>query len=220
MALIHEAKVISATEGTDGLFWIDPWTPGRDGQVYADRMRPIEAQVRLHAEAAMTLIAQARAANPAPTMPISSGSDFPSAPTSLHEANAIDAMELGARRIDFLALKFQLADEMVSGYARAFAASISTDPKLKKTISRELSDINGVNGRMQDILYGYAQLRDLFGQAWMRTNRSYGLRPVLDHYDMEVQLWQGRADKVRAAQRQYSDTKTLPTAAALNIPSS
>ena len=127
-------------------------------------------------------------------------------------------MELGARRIDFLALKFQLSDEILSAYARAYAASISTDPKLKKTISRELSDINGVNGRLQDLIDGYAQLRDLYAQAWLRTNRPANLRQILQHYDQSSALWQGRADRIRTAQRQYSDNRTLPPATDLGLP--
>ncbi len=261
MALLHDTKIIGATEGTDGLFWVDPWSgnQSKDGQLFATRMRPINAQVRQHAEAALTLIAQARAAAPIPFVrqrnglglqhppplgssgapsiapsamggmynsdpslayadPPNPANSYPCPPTTLREPNAIDAMELGARRIDFLALKFQLSDEILSAYARAYAASISTDPKLKKTISRELSDINGVNGRMQDLIDGYAQLRDLYAQAWLRTNRPANLRPILQHYDQLATLWQTRADRIRTAQRQYSDTHTLPPAVDLGLP--
>ena len=227
MNIFHDKKIIANTEGTDGLFWVDPWNPGnaRDGQLYAARMRPIAAQIRLRAEAALTLIAQARAATPAkradgnvPAATLDGVDSYPYPATGLRETNAIDAMELGARRIDFLALKFQLADEMSSAYGRAYAATVSSDPKLKKTISRELSDINGVNGRMQDLINGYAQLRDLYAQAWLRTNRPANLRQVLQHYDAAMYLWQMRADKVRTAQRQYSELRTLPSAAELGIP--
>lgn len=242
MALLQNSHIIGNTEGSDGLFWVDPWS--KDGLNFTAKMRPVSAQVRLHAERAMTLIAQARAAYPAnvqeprapfiaPLSHAMSGSTndplsyaepenpanaFPSNPTTLRESNAIDAAEFGARRIDFLALKFQLADEMQSAYARAFAASNSTDPKLRRTISRELSDINGVNGRMQDLMQGYAQLRDLFAQTWLRTNRAYALRPVLAHYDSTIALWQTRSDKVRVAQRQYADAKTLPSGFEVGIP--
>ena len=249
MTILHDNKVISNTEGTDGLFWVDPWSgsPTKDGQLFATRMRPVSSDIRLHAERALTLIAQARAASPdlksfdrlkmisvmttpsgAPSQTVSSSevgtytldptNAYPSNPTTLREPNAIDAMELGARRIDFLALKFQLSDEILSAYARAYAATLSIDPKLKKTISRELSDINGVNGRLQDLIDGYAQLRDLYAQAWLRTNRPANLRPILQHYDQSAALWQSRADRIRTAQRQYSDTKTLPPANDVGLP--
>ncbi len=264
MALLHDSHIIGATEGTDGLFWADPWS--KDGIPFAAKMRPISSQVRLHAERAITLIANARATYPAnpfdrlqatsvlsrsedsrapftsqPNRGVSGGADpallyadpynpanaYPSNPTTLREPNAIDAAELGARRIDFLALKFQLADEMQAGYARAYAQSLLPRPApgtkrstTTPSVSSQLSDINGVNGRMQDLIQGYAQLRDLFAQAWLRTNRPYALRPVLEHYDSTVALWQERADKVRVAQRQYADSRTLPVASDVGIPAS
>ncbi len=194
MTMIHDNKIVSATEGTDTLFWIDPWS--KDGQVFAAHMRPISAAVRLHAERAITLIAQARAANPA-----------------LREPEALDAMDFGARRIDFLALKFQLADEMAESYARAQTTAAGDWKKAHPGVSALLSDINGVNGRLQDLTYGYSQLRDMYEQQWLRTYRPANLRPVLERYDFTVDLWLSRIDKVRSAQRQWTSTHTLPSPA-------
>ena len=252
MKILDDSKVISRTEGTDGLFWVDPWSS--DGAKFATKMRPINTQVRLHDEAAMTLIAKARAANPrqlsvaafqhqetlgtlsnegspkvaiddplAYAEPQNPANAYPSPATSLREPNAIDAMEFGARRIDFLCLKFQLADEMVTGYARAQAriVTLAQSPGGKHpgpSTPALLSDINGTNGRLQDLTWGYSQLRDLFAQTWLRTNKPYALRPVLAHYDTTIALWQSRIDKVRTAQRQFSDSKTLPSAADAGLP--
>lgn len=226
-------------DGSDGLFWIDPWS--RDGVTYADKIRPFTHDVRLHAERALTLIAEARAAAPAPvptftTSPqsgLQSGlqsapvynpaNAYPSAPTSLRETEAIDALELGARRMDFLGLKFQLADEMRLSYANALAAQaspqIATDRKLRSTVTHELGEINNAaNGRLEDLRDGYSLLRDLYEQAWLQSNRPYALRPVLEHYDYTVGLWLARSDKFKAAQRQWADSRTLPSAADLGIP--
>ncbi|HEY5381068.1 MAG TPA: family 20 glycosylhydrolase [Acidobacteriaceae bacterium] len=206
-------------DGSDGLFWIDPWS--KDGQQYAQKIRPYTHELRLHAERALDLIAQARAAYPAAaSTPIaySPTNKLPSNPTSLRETNAIDALELGARRFDFIGLKFQLADEMAEGYARAQADALSTDRKTHSQVNRELSDINGVNGRIQDIKDGYSLLRDLYSQLWLRTNRPYALRPVLEHYDSTIGLWLTRIDKVRSAQRQWADSRILPNAADFDIP--
>jgi hypothetical protein len=203
MTLLHDSKVISNTEGTDGLFWVDPWS--KDGMVMAEKMRPINSAVRLDAEHALMLIAQAKDTEP-----------------NLREMDAISAMELGARRIDFLGLKFQLADEMAEGYSRALAtAQVVTAPgeqRPKPSVPALLSDINGVNGRLQDILDSYAQLRDMFAQQWNLSYRSYGLRPVLEHYDYTIGQWYARVDKVRSAQRQWAEMRTLPPASDLGIP--
>ena len=203
MTMLHDSKVISNTEGTDGLFWVDPWS--KDGMVMAGRMRPINSAVRLDAEHALTLIAQAKAAEP-----------------NLREPDAISAMEFGARRIDFLGLKFQLADEMADGYSRALAtAQVVPAPgeqRPRPSVPALLSDINGVNGRLQDIIESYAQLRDMFPQQWNLSYRAYGLRPVLEHYDYTIGQWYERVDKVRNAQRQWAEMKTLPPASELGIP--
>jgi hexosaminidase len=202
MTLLHETKVISATEGTDGLFWVDPFS--KDGIAMADKIRPINSAVRLYAEHALTFIAQAKTSEP-----------------NLREPDAISAMDFGARRIDFLCLKFQLADEMIDGYNRAQSTGqlpAHYEPRPKPSVSALLSDINGVNGRLQDLINGYSQLRDMYADQWERTYRPSGLRPILAHYDTTIALWYSRVDKVRSAQRQWSDNRTLPPATDLGIP--
>lgn len=203
MTLLHDAKVISATEGTDGLFWADPYS--KDGMLMGDRLRPIASPVRLYAEHALTLIAQAKAAEP-----------------NLREPDAISAMDFGARRIDFLCLKFQLADEMTDTYSRAQSTAlilpVRGQPHPKPSVPALLSDINGVNGRIQDIISGYSQLRDMFQEQWLLSDRPSGLRQVLEHYDYTIAIWYGRMDKVRNAQRQWSETRTLPPASDMSIP--
>ncbi len=215
--LRNQAKV---GDGSDGLFWVDPWS--KDGLRFAAKLRPQAHDLRLHAERALTLIAQARAAYPAVAPATTSVFDpanaLPSNPTSLHHPDAIDAMELGARRLDLIGLKFQLADEIVDAYSRALVAQASTDKKIRATVLPDLSQINGVYGRIQEISHTYALLRDLYAQAWLRSNRFYSLRPVLEHYDDTIALWQTRSDRFRAAQRQYGESKTLPSPADVGLP--
>jgi len=218
--LREQAKV---GDGSDGLFWMDPWS--KDGQIRAAKLLPFAHDLRVHAEAAIALIAKARAAYPAtnPSAPRLASETWvynplPSNPTTLHDPDAIDALELGARRLDFIGLKFQLAGEVVDGYSKALVAQASSDKKLHATVGPDLSDINGINGRIQDIRDTFAMLRDLYQQAWLRSNRPYALRPVLEHYDSAIALWQSRADRFRAAQRQLTDSKTLPTPTDLGLP--
>jgi hypothetical protein len=209
-------------DGTNSIFWLDPMSA--DGLRIGAQVRPHARELRLHAERALTLIAQARAAAPGKP-PVHAGpavydpaESYPSAATSLRETAAIDALELGARRMDFIGLKFQLADEIAEGYQRAYSMQNSKDKKQRMDVSRELSDLNGVNGRIQDYINGYSLLRDLYEQAWYRSNRAYALRPVLEHYDYTVGIWEARSDKLRSAQRQWADTRTLPPAAELGLP--
>jgi hexosaminidase len=221
--LKDEAKVGDAT---NNIFWLDPWS--KDGQKIAAQVRPYTHDLRMHAEAALTLIAAARAAagpnhagvagpSPEPST-MYNAAEFGAATTALREPDAVDAMELGARRIDFIGLKFQLADEMAAGYARALADSTSTDRKTRSSVNRELSDINGVNGRIQDLRNGYTLIRELYESSWLSSNRPYWLRNILEQYDYTTQIWLARADKVHSAQRQWADSKTLPTADEVGIP--
>lgn len=226
-------------DASDGLFWLDPWS--RDGQNYAVKLRPYLHEVRMHAERALTLIAEARAAHSSPEAVSTSASPMaemrsaaraeraeritdepltqnPYPATTLREPDAIDALELGARRIDFMCLKFQLSDEIPGLYTQSQADATSSDKKVRGNVIWELSAIRGVNGRLEDIVDGYSLLRDLYARQWLRTNRVYALRPVLEHYDSTINLWYSRIDRFRSAQRQWDENKTLPGPAELGLP--
>jgi hexosaminidase len=212
-------------DASNSLFWLDPFS--KDGQRIGTQMRPFTHDLRLHAEAALTLIAEAKAASglkPAsPDQPEATGNFYDplrygAATSNLQNPDAIDAMELGARRMDLIGLEYRLADEIAQGYQRAYALENSTDKKDRASVGRELSDINGINGRIEDIRDTFSLLRDMYEAAWLRSNRPYALRPVLEHYDYTVGIWLGRSDRVRSALRQWNDTHTLPPATDLGIP--
>ncbi len=59
------------------------------------------------------------------------------------------------------------------GYQRAYAGQGTTDKVKRLEVSRELGDVEGVNGRIQDIKDAYSLYRDLYEQAWLRSNRPY-----------------------------------------------
>ena len=208
---------------SNSLFWLDPLS--KDGLKIAGEIRPYTHDLRIHAEAALTLIAQARAAAGARAVPASAPGTFydaavyGAASSNLAEPDAVDAMELGARRMDLIGLDFQLSDEIVEGYQRAYEMQGSADKKQRAAVGRELSDINGVNGRIEDIRDTYSLLRDMYEASWLSSNRPYALRPVLEHYDYTIGLWQGRSDRFRSVLRQWNDTHTLPAAGDLGLPS-
>jgi hexosaminidase len=187
------------TDGQDLLFWQDPWNA--DGQRIAGQLRPILSELRLHAERALTLVAEARNANP-----------------NLRETDALDVLELGARRMDLIGLKFQVTDEIATSYAHAFALQTSKGKDDRQDLARELGNINSVNGKLQDLRNNYSLLRDLYEQAWLRSYRPYFLRNNLERYDLTIQMWLQRSDRVRTVQRQWANSQTLPPAAEAGIP--
>jgi hypothetical protein len=182
---------------SDETFWLDPWSPA--GIAKADKLRAKIPAARLHAEHAIELLHAALTANPA-----------------LREQDAIAAMDLGARRIDFIGLKFQLSDEMRSAYGKAYAAR--SDAKHHAATEDILDSISSMNGRCQDLRDGYSQLKNLYRAAWLTENRPAWIDNVLVRYDMRIQLWQQRGEDINTLINTWNDTQSLPTATQAGIP--
>jgi hypothetical protein len=183
-------------DAEDKYFWLDPFSA--EGQRTAAKLRPALSDVRLHAERAITLVAEARAAG------------------KLENQEALDALELGARRIDFLGFKFQTADECAALYTQALA--LAADKSRSGEVAEMLETIGSNNGRLQDMRDGYALLRDLYQQAWLRDNRPYWLQNNLARYDQATQLWIGRGDRWNQVLDQWWDKHTLLPAAEVGLP--
>jgi hexosaminidase len=155
--------------------------------------------LRLHAERAITLLAEARAAG------------------KLDNQEALDAMELGARRIDFVGLKVQAADESIALYNQAL--TLAGDKNRQSEVERILGSIGLDNGRFLDLRDGYALTRELYQQAWLRDNRPYWLENNLARYDQSTQLWIARSDRFRTqVVQQWWTTHTLPSPAEAGLP--
>jgi hypothetical protein len=165
------------------------------------KLRPVMSELRLDAERAITLVAEARAAG------------------TLENPEALDALELGARRIDFVGLKFQAADDCAALYEQARTLAASNDKAARGQVAELLYTIGSNNGRMQDIRDGYTLLRELYRQAWLRDNRVYWLQTNLDRYDQAAELWIARGDKWQSQVIQHwYDTHTLPTPEEAGLP--
>jgi hexosaminidase len=188
-ALLRRAGVGDAS---DYLFWLDPWS--NEGRLMAQRIRPVTHDLRILAESALVLVAQAR-------------------PTATEEPDALAALALGARKIDFIGMKFQFADEIVQMYARASDTT-------SKSPGRDLSDINGSNGRLQDLRDGLSLIRDEYEKAWLRENRPYWIHNVLARYDLATQLWISRADAINLSRQQWNRTRRLQPAGEIGVPTS
>jgi hypothetical protein len=195
-ALLKKADLGDAR---NSYFWVDPFSA--QGQRVAEKMRPIAGELRLDAERAITLLAQARAAG------------------GLENPEALDALELGARRIDFVGLKFQASDDCVSLYDQARTLAAGGDKTRRSEVSNLLHTISSTNGRMQDIRDGYTLLRELYRQAWLRDNRVYWLQTNLDRYDQSAQLWIARSDRWQTQViQQWNETHTLPRPEEAGLP--
>lgn len=174
---------------SDELFWMDPWSA--QGQAASAKLLPVAPELRQHAERAIVLLAQARRANPC-----------------LKEGDALTAMDLGARRLDLIGMKFQLAQEIVETYAQAEAQQ--HDQARRQETQNILDEISSMFGRCQDLRDAYSATEDEYSQVWLSENRPYWLKNVTVRYDLVIQKWQQRSDLFLEAIRDWQDGKDLP----------
>ena len=186
-AALQRARV---GDGGTQLFFIDPWST--EGAQVLIRARPVLREVRLHAESALVALATARRQ------------------AHLRQLTAIDATELGARRLDWLAAKFQFADEIAQSFVRAAADTSRARENLR--------DLVGINGKLQDMRDGFALTRELFERAWRNENRPYWLTNALARFDAEIVRWVDRTQRMEQLNRRWSRERVRPSGEDLGIP--
>jgi len=174
---------------SDQLFWLDPWS--EMGQEVTAKLLPQAVEVRTHAEKAIILLRQAREANP-----------------NLRHQDALDGIELGARRLDFIAMKAELSQEMVQDYEKAVAQQ--HDKNRRSETDNYLFEISGMNGGCQDLRDTYNSIKDLYRKVWLSENSPYWLGNVMVRYDLAAQLWQSRAQQFTWATIRFEQEKDLP----------
>jgi len=184
----------------DHYFWVDPFSAA--GQQVAAKLMPVAREIRMDAEQAITLIARARAA---------AAQDG----RKLENEEALDAMELGARRIDFIGMKFEFAGECASLYSQA--QSLVSDQSQWDEVSENLYTIGSNNGRFEDIRDGYTMIGHLYDEAWLRDNRPYWLANNQARYDRVAQFWVGRSTDWNLVIEKWHQTHTLPPAAEVGL---
>jgi hypothetical protein len=124
-------------------------------------------------------------------------------------------MDLGARRLDLIGMKFELAQLITQSYAQAAAQHDKT--RSNATLSL-LDDISSNNGRCQDLRDAYSAIRNEYSQVWLSENRPYWLNNVTVRYDLEIERWQSRAGQFAQSTRDWQNGKDLPAPSALGLP--
>jgi hypothetical protein len=160
---------------------------------------PVAPELRHHAERAVELVTQARLANP-----------------SLRESDALTALDLGARRLDLIGMKFEFAHEIADGYARALARP--HDKEHDDETQNILYEISGDNGLCQDLRDAYSAIKSEYSQVWLSENRPWWLNNVTVRYDIAIEQWQRRGMAIEDAYHDLGNGKPLPSAATLGIP--
>jgi hypothetical protein len=132
----------------------------------------------------------------------------------LRETDALESLEMGARRLDFIGMKFELSDEISKLYTHAYdTVQVGGNP------GHDLGEISSnINSRTADLRDGYVLGRELFEKSWLAQNKPYWLYNVLNRYDLAAQTWIQRSDKVAQARAAYNRTKKLASPEELGIP--
>jgi hypothetical protein len=182
---------------SDPIFWVDPWSA--EGQLLSAKILPVATELRLHAERAIVLVAEARNADP-----------------SLKEQDALTAMDLGARRLDLIGFKFELSQEIVDTYAQALAQQ--HDKTRRGETQNILEEISSMFGRCQDLRDAYSAIKGEYSQVWLSENRPYWLNNVTVRYDLSIEKWQQRAEQFQSAIDVWDSGKDLPSTASLGLP--
>jgi len=207
-----------AGDANDSLFWADPWDPA--AQTNIDRLRPFVPELRNHAEHIVSLVAEARQAA------IDAG-------TPLREQDALDAMDLGARRADLIGYKIEMADEMAQNYRDAVDAF--NHPETAPASRRGGGGGGGGGGRggspgarvitaggsrITNLMNAYSAIRDEYSAVWMTSNVPVYLNNIQQRYDHAIQMWMDRTDRLRALARDLKPGDPLPTPEQLGFPAS
>ncbi len=201
-----------AGDANDSLFWLDPWDPA--SQTNIDRLRPVVPELRRHAEHIVSLVAEARQA-------------AADAGTPLREQDALDAMDLGARRADLIGYKIEMADEMAQNYRDAL--NTFQHPELAPPTrgggggrggSPAGRVITSGGNRITNLMNAYSAIRDEYSAVWMTSNVPVYLNNIQQRYDHTIQMWMDRTDHLRALSRDYKADAPLPTPELLGFPAS
>jgi len=192
----HRALARAGLSATNKLFWEDPWSA--EGRTDSERLLPAAREIRLHSENSIIHFERAKAVK------------------GIRNSDPLEAMELGARKLDFIGEKFELAQEIADQYHALYQAQ--GDRARHDAIVDASYDMTGNNGRCQDLRDGYGLTLDLFRVAWLRENRPYWLDNVTAQYMLSMQLWIGRSASIRAAFDNFDKTGHLVPAESLGIP--
>ncbi|HSB15427.1 MAG TPA: beta-N-acetylhexosaminidase [Bryobacteraceae bacterium] len=182
---VHELlRSVRAGEANSTLYWTDPFS--RDGAEVMHRARPVASKMRLPAEeAALDLL-------------IHGG-------TARHHAGTIRFLELAAKRIDYLGMKIQFANEIGELYRELRAA-----PADDALATNNLRRIKGMDGLLPTLRDYSTEVKAAYRDAWLAENRPYWLDNVLLDYDREALRWVDRIRFFESIHRRYPAAREIP----------
>lgn len=197
---LAKAHTLLASRGLGGAFddafWMNPFTEA--GAQYTEKALPAARELRLEAEQALELLYRHRAKARA-------------------HADTLEALIFAALRLDALGMKIQFTSECSRFYRDAYQNQGD-----HTRVRRDLGEITGINGRLEDLRDVTTRLRASYAELWGKENRPYWLANVLVRYDILASLFQEKIESLRAERLQYRGQNVLPPPESLGffLPSS
>ena len=190
-------KKAGLDDAQDSLFWADPFSP--EGQAVGAKLRPVASELRLDAERAITLSAEAPRCR------------------SLSIIRKRSMLSNWARAASTLsASKFQAADEAVALYTQAQA--IAGDKRAGAKFENLLENIGSNNGKLEDIRDGYTLLRDAVQPGMAARQPAVLAREQPRPLQRVGELWIVRSDRWDKLIDVWWATHTLPTPQDAGLP--
>ncbi|HKQ05146.1 MAG TPA: glycoside hydrolase family 20 zincin-like fold domain-containing protein [Blastocatellia bacterium] len=181
-SILRDAKLGDAN---DEPFWSDPFT--ETGAAYVEKAEAAAHDLRIEAERALASLYRHRE-------------------QARNNDDTIDSLIFAGLRLDALGMKAQLVGEISRYYWEAYLNMSN-----RQLVQRNLSQIAGANGRLEDLRDATTRLREMYAKLWMAENRAYWLANVTVRYDNLARLFVAKAQTVRQAMQQYREQGTLPT---------
>ena len=172
-------------EANDEAFWSDPFS--EPGAKYAQKAEAPARDLRIEAERALASMYQHRE-------------------QAKTNGDTLDYLIFAGLRLDALGLKVQLTGEMSRYYWEAYLNMSN-----RSLVLRNLNEISGANGRLQDLRDSTTRLRDMYAKLWLAENRPYWLGNVIIRYDHLAESIQAKIQAMQQAAQQYREQGTLPT---------
>jgi hypothetical protein len=183
LALMRSESFIRKSVGeTDNALWEDPFTMN-SLQMYETNKENLH-EGRLAAEEAQIYLREA----------LKSGVDTIS----------LFSMLAGAKRLDFLAVKYLYAGSIAEMYRKY---STKRDSKEFKMILAEVTAY--YHSKIVDIFDAIVETKEIFRQAWLNEYTPFRLGVALSKFDMELQYWV-RVQKLVDTLTKYKDDEEFP----------
>jgi hypothetical protein len=112
-------------------------------------------------------------------------------------------------------MRYVLVQEIAQYYANAVAHQNDSD---RSIASDGLHQIEGTNGRLEDLRDCTTRLRELYKELWLRENRPTWLPNILQRYDRQTTLWQEQIERFQQIAQDFDAKKPLPRAESLGLP--